>query len=266
MDYKLISIDLDDTLLNDHLIISQENLQAISYAHEKGVKIVFCTGRAINSVHRYLRQIESYSQQDYFIAFNGAVISSIQGEIIFKKEITKPYISKLVDIGKKEEVDIQMYSESSLYVDQYTNIIVAYEKMTGTKAEVLGDLKELDVTLKVLYNSDNPYKLEKIRNSIKDQYIDELNVFYSKKNYLEVLKNEANKGLALAFLADYLEVKREEVIAIGDSENDSFMVQYAGLGVCMKNGRDSLKQISQYVTQFSNNENGVAEVIYKYVK
>lgn len=265
MNYKLISIDLDDTLLNDSLEISEENLKAITYAHNKGIKVVICTGRAINSVRQLLDKIGIFNKEDYFISFNGAVISSVQGNIIFKKEITSPFIAQLVEFGKVEGVDIQLYSEDQLYVDKYTKGIEQYEILSGTKAELVHDLKNLNTTLKVLYNSYDIDKLERIKGKICSKLQKDLNVFYSKVNYLEVLIADANKGLALEYLASYLGISKEEVIAIGDSENDIFMIKYAGLGVCMKNGRDSVKQISQYVTSKDNNENGVAEVIYRFI-
>ncbi len=266
MNYKLIAIDLDDTLLDDHLMISKENRDALIYAHQKGIKVVLCTGRAINSVKSFVNQLEMDWKDDYFIAFNGAVVSTVHGQILFRKAVTHPHIDHLVDIGRQEGVDTQFYSDTQLYVDHYTERIMAYEGLTGTKAEVIKDLKNLEVTLKVLYNSLNPEKLDRIKTHISEVCKEELNVFYSKKEYLEVLMKEGNKGLALKYLAEYLGISKEEVIAIGDSENDSFMIDYAGLGVCMKNGRDSVKQISQYITRNTNNESGVAEVIYKFIK
>lgn len=265
MGYKIIAVDLDDTLLNDKLMISQINLEAISYAQQKGVKVVLCTGRATDSVKSILTQVKTYSEKDFFISYNGAFVSSIQGDVIFKKVITQPYITQLVDLGKNQEVDIQFYSDNDLYVDFYSETTMNYEKHTGSRAVVIKDLKELEFTLKILYNSLNTNKLENLRRIITSSYKDELNVFYSKKNYLEVLMKEGNKGLALEYLVNYLGIKKEEVIAIGDSENDLSMINYAGLGVCMKNGNVELKQMAQYVTQKNNNESGVAEVIYKFI-
>jgi len=265
LSYKLIAIDLDDTLLNDELEISTKNLEALKYAANKGVKIVICTGRASNSVKKYIDIIEDYGSEDFIIVFNGSIITSSQGEIIFKKIIKKELLHKLVDIGRKEDVDIQIYNNDDLYVEKYTDKIKEYEILSGTKANVIDDLKNEETTLKVLYNCDDTTKLDKIKEEIETLYSSEVFVFFSKKNYLEVLCNEGNKGIALEYLANLLALTRKEVIAIGDSENDIYMIEYAGLGVCMKNGRESVRNIANYVTENTNNENGVSEVIYKFI-
>ncbi|MNI44392.1 Sugar phosphatase YidA [compost metagenome] len=61
-----------------------------------------------------------------------------------------------------------------------------------------------------------------------------------------------------------MKIKKEEIICIGDADNDRHMVEYAGLGVAMENAIDDIKNISQYITS-SNNDDGVAEVIEKFI-
>lgn len=264
--YKLIAIDLDDTLLNDKNEISNENLEALKYAKSKGVKIVICTGRPTLSTSKYIEIIEDYSLEDYFIVFNGSIITSKAGHTIFRKVINKDLLHKLIDFGRNEDVDIQIYDEKNIFVERYSSGIQDYENNIALKATMINDLKEKDMTVKVLYNSNDKIKLERIKTEIEKQFKNEVFVFYSRPNYLEVLSHEGNKGIALEYLADYLGINQKDVIAIGDSENDSYMIKYAGLGVCMKNGRESIKDIADYITERTNLENGVAEVIRKFVK
>lgn len=267
MSYKLIAIDMDDTLLNEELEISEENLEAISHAHRKGIKVILCTGRPTDSVVKYLNRYPILRQQDYFIAFNGAVIISvINNNIMFKKEIPKHILDKLIDIGYKENVDIQLYSDKDLYVSRYTERTKSYEKLSGIKSTLITDLKDIESSIKVLYNCWDVIKLENIKTEIETTFKEDLNVFFSKKCYLEVLEKNANKGLALEYISNQLNINPEEVIAIGDSENDLYMINYAGLGVCMKNGRETIKQKAQYITKNDFNNSGVAEVIYKFIK
>ena len=60
-------------------------------------------------------------------------------------------------------------------------------------------------------------------------------------------------------------IKREEMIAIGDGYNDLPMIEYAGLGIAMANAPEGVKQKSDYTTENSNNNDGIAEVIEKFV-
>lgn len=265
LSYKLIAIDLDDTLLNDNVEISTANLEALKYASSKGVKIVICTGRATNSVKRYIEQIESYENEDFVIVYNGSIITSSKGDVIFKKYINKELIDKLVDIGREEDVDVQLYDDNILIVERYSDRIKEYEFLSGTTANVVEDLKNENMTVKILYNCTDTIKLDRIKEKIKLECKNEVFVFYSKKTYLEVLSNECNKGIALEYLTNLLELTNDQVIAIGDSDNDIYMIEYAGLGVCMKNGRESVKKIANYITEKTNNESGIAEVIYKFI-
>ena len=58
--------------------------------------------------------------------------------------------------------------------------------------------------------------------------------------------------------------KKEEIIACGDASNDLAMIEYAGLGVAMENATDDVKEIANYQTK-SNNEDGIAEVVNKFI-
>lgn len=265
MAYKLIAIDMDDTLLNDRLEISEENHAALRYAQEKDVKIVLCTGRTLESIRKYVDIIDGYVHDDYVIVFNGSIITTSKGDMIFRKVVEKDILNGLIDISRSENIDIQLYDEQFIYTEKYTERTRSYEALSGIKIDILDDLKTKDMSIKVLFNCIDPAKLDKVKKIIEKVYGDRVFVFYSKPNYLEVLSNEGNKGIALAYLANYLNINQNEVIAIGDSENDSYMIQYAGLGVCMKNGRDSVKQFADYITENTNNENGVAEVIMKFI-
>jgi Cof subfamily protein (haloacid dehalogenase superfamily) len=82
--------------------------------------------------------------------------------------------------------------------------------------------------------------------------------------FLEVLNKQAHKGAAVKNLAEHLGIKQEEVMAIGDNENDLTMVEYAGIGVAMANATENVKNAADVLTA-SNEEDGVAEVINKYV-
>lgn len=265
MAYKLLAIDMDDTLLNDDMEISTENHDALRYAQESGVKIVLCTGRTLESIRKYIDFIDGYLYDDYVIVFNGSIITTASGDMIFRKAVEKDILHELIDISRSENIDIQLYDDQYIYSEKYTELIKGYEKLSGVKVQILDDLKTKEMSLKVLYNSYDISKLERVKELIKLKFDDRVFVFYSKSNYLEVLSNEGNKGIALKYLAEYLKINQNEVIAIGDSENDIYMIQYAGLGVCMKNGRESVKQYADYITQHTNNEDGVAEVIKKFI-
>ncbi|MGL5244586.1 MAG: HAD-IIB family hydrolase, partial [Sarcina sp.] len=91
-----------------------------------------------------------------------------------------------------------------------------------------------------------------------------LEVVSSSLNNFEIMAEGTSKGKAVKALAERLGVKREEIMCIGDSENDLSMIEYAGVGIAMGNALDMLKEKATFVTK-SNNEHGVARAIEKFI-
>ena len=106
--------------------------------------------------------------------------------------------------------------------------------------------------------------MQEISRLVQENFGDRLTVTNSKPTYLEMVNPQANKGAALAYLAEKLDIKQEEVMAIGDSNNDLDMIRYAGWGVAMGNAADKVKAAARFVTT-RNDEDGVAEAVVKYV-
>jgi hydroxymethylpyrimidine pyrophosphatase-like HAD family hydrolase len=87
----------------------------------------------------------------------------------------------------------------------------------------------------------------------------------SEPEYLEIMAPGVNKGAALRALADYFEIATDEIVAVGDSDNDREMLETAGIGVALANARDSTKAVADKITNRTNNEAGLAEAIREYV-
>ena len=88
--------------------------------------------------------------------------------------------------------------------------------------------------------------------------------FKSQPKLLEIVPPNVNKGETLKYLSESMGIDRDEVIAIGDEENDISMIMYAGMGVAMGNAKESVKQVANHITT-TNNQNGVGEVIKKFI-
>lgn len=265
MKYRMVSIDMDDTLLRDNLTISEENIRALQEANNRGVIITICSGRASKSIKNLVKDIGILSTDDYFISYNGAVIEDFRGNNIFYKPIQGDILKDLIHIGRDFGVDVQLYSKEDIIVEKYTPRVQCYEKTNKYAVTITNDLTTYDESIKVLFNYNDIDKLEKLQSYIKQFHNDKVNVFFSKPTYLEVLNKNANKGVALEHLANHLDVHKNEIIAVGDSFNDIYMIEYAGMGIAMNNARNEIKNIANYVTNYTNNEDGIAEVINKFI-
>jgi hydroxymethylpyrimidine pyrophosphatase-like HAD family hydrolase len=111
----------------------------------------------------------------------------------------------------------------------------------------------------------DPMLLQPLESIIRTYLGNDITLFTSKPYFLEVLPKGTDKGTALAKVAEILGIGREAVLAIGDSMNDEAMLLWAGTGVAMANGDDRIKSVAALVTEKSNDDDGVAEVIEKYV-
>ncbi|MDF4887090.1 HAD hydrolase family protein, partial [Vibrio parahaemolyticus] len=109
-----------------------------------------------------------------------------------------------------------------------------------------------------------PSKLTDVIAALPAEMREAFTVVQSAPFFLEFLNPASNKGIGVAAIAEYLGIKPEEVICMGDAENDHHMLKYAGLGIAMANAMEETKQIADYITA-SNDEHGVAKAIEKFV-
>ncbi|NDL68077.1 Cof-type HAD-IIB family hydrolase [Anaerotalea alkaliphila] len=262
--YKMLVLDMDDTLLDDELHVSDENVQAILQAKEMGVEIVFCSGRADKSMMNYIEALNIHDEHEFFVSYNGAKIDRLDGKVLFYKPLEGELLRELVALGREWGLDTQLYQELMI-AEGRTERIEEYERLSGVHARIVDSLDEIDSSIKVLYNSLDKPLLEKLQKEVLDRYGDRVNAFFSKPFYLEVLDKDANKGKAVEFLAKKLGIRQEEIIAMGDSYNDLFMISYAGLGVAVGNAHPEIKGQADYVTEATNNDSAVAEVVRKFL-
>ena len=137
--------------------------------------------------------------------------------------------------------------------------------MNGIEAKVVSfdDIDPNEDIIKIMF-IDEPEILEEAVKKMPKELYEKYTVVRSAPFFLEVINKESNKGVGLKALADTLGVKKEEIIACGDASNDLAMIEYAGLGVAMENATDDVKEIANYQTK-SNNEDGIAEVVNKFI-
>ncbi len=263
MSIKLIAVDLDDTLLNEQQGISPRTQQVIRRAVAQGVNVTVATGRMYRSALPYATQL---NLDVPIITYNGGLIKcSLSGETLFHREIEPEIAKQILALFQEQGWYIQAYVDDVLYVKERNDKARYYEKIAGVKAEVVGDrlYSLFNGAIKLLAMAE-PSEIEQINRIIQSRFAGKIYTAVSKPNYLEMTHPTVNKGKALEFLAARLEINREEIMAVGDSNNDLDMIMYAGFGVAMGNASDKIKAAAQAVT-FANNEDGVAEAIEKYV-
>ncbi|OEG00117.1 hypothetical protein BHF71_06215 [Vulcanibacillus modesticaldus] len=266
MRYKLVAIDLDDTLLADDLKISPQTIKAIQESVKKGVIVTLATGRMYQSAVKYAKQIELNVP---IITYQGAYVKNVlDDEVLYQRFLPSDIAIDIIKKLKVKNKVIQVYLNDELYVEAEHEYIINYSKASGVNYHIVDDLIELinqskEDPIKVL-TIDEPKEIKKMLEEFNQIFQKEINITISKPFFLEFTHKEATKGQAIKYLANLKGINLEEVIAIGDSYNDKDMIEIAGLGVAMSNGNPDIKKIADYVTK-TNNDHGVWEVLQKFI-
>ncbi len=284
--YKLVAIDLDGTMLNQYGVITENTKKVIKETIKKGTDIIIASGRPIDSITTFAKEIGS---QNYFIAGNGALIYDIQKQkIIYDKFLPKQKVLEIIKICEENSISYNVYTDQTILAKALKYNVLYYQKENLKKEEkkqtkisivknmyeYVKEAKEINF-LKMTICDDNQTvfqsiirKLRKIegievldvshisRKTIK-QGTEEISIAYY---YTEITVKNVDKWEALKFLMEKLAILPQEVMAIGDNVNDKKMIQEAGFGVAMGGSTPVITKLADYITT-SNQEEGVAKVL-----
>lgn len=293
--YKLMAIDMDGTLLNREHKISRENFEALQKVKQMGVKIVLASGRMFGGLRSYLEELDLISDDNYCVSCaGGLVVNNTMSKIIQNYSLNIDDIKNIYELSRRLNLSLNVYTRDSIIAfqdDAFSNLeslancvslqIVDFDSLKDIEAykvTIINDginalkkmneyFKELgenivDIEGKYLKNA-KPLK-DDILDKIMIKLIDKYTVVKPFEFTVEVINKDCNKWTGVKKIADRLGIKKEEIICIGDSENDEHMIRNAGLGVAMGNGFSKIKEIADYVT-YTNEQNGVAHVIEKFI-
>ena len=275
---KLVALDMDGTLFNDKLEITEENQRAIRAAIESGTHVIISTGRPYVAL-----PIEKLTDLGirYVITSNGGGVYRIpEKECVYSScmppEVIVPIIRHLQtkDIQYDAFISGNRYRESDRQhlVERMTQFPEATRQMVKTNATFVDDLatfieeRGLDVekmTINFYPLADGTYK---DRDDVWNYLSSNPQVTALSGGYMniEYTMSGTTKAMGLRFLADLLDVPMECTMACGDTANDADIMQAAAIGVAMGNAGNDIKAIADFVTK-SNNDSGVAYAIEKFV-
>lgn len=263
MSYKLLSADIDGTLVNSNKIITEKTKTALIEVQKKGIKLVIATGRPLKGMVKYAEELQMKKYGGYIIAYNGCeLINAANGEILLEERYNERYARLLYDFSRKHNTGIMTYDGDVVITEDIEDEYILLEaKLNGLSVKKVDSFKNHVnyPVYKCILTSDGSH-LAEVEKKLRSEVSDCLNPFRSEPFFLEVLPKNVDKSSALRYLTEYLGFTRDEVIGFGDGYNDITMIEYAGLGVAMENAQEILKNKADFVT-LSNNNDGIAEVI-----
>jgi Cof subfamily protein (haloacid dehalogenase superfamily) len=264
---RILALDLDDTLLRSDLSISFRTRNVIKKAASQGVVVVLASGRVPAAMERFSKLLKMHKKPGYLICNNGTIVQeSHTGNRISETWLNSAAALAAYDLAVAEGFAVQLYEEDVMYVSRDNEYTRYDQKLTGLRQVVVENFRDMieEGCYKLLIPGD-PMLLRPLESIIRTYLGNDITLFSSKPYFLEVLPKNTDKGTALALIAETLGVNREAVLAIGDSMNDEAMIRWAGMGVAMANSDERIKNIASLVTEKNNDDDGVAEVIEKYV-
>lgn len=265
--YKIVASDLDGTLLKNHYSITKYNQEILMKTHAKGIKIVIATGRPYQLIKKYIHELPFVNT---FIVNNGAgIFQKSLNKYLAESYIPNSYIKALVKLAETENIDYEIHTHVAIYVKgdkrlEYYKLMI--QKMVESQKPNIVSLPSQSLNgnvTKMMFVEPNLSKYNILKDKLK--LYKNLSITQSQENYIDINMNGITKGTALKRFAEINEIKAQEILAIGDQENDISMIQYAQLGIAMGDAVKELKNIADVITETSNN-NGVGKALLRYIK
>ncbi len=263
MKYRLMAVDIDGTLLDSDNVLRDETVTAIRLGVEKGLLFTIATGRPIQGVEQYNTKL---GLDLPYITYNGAmVVMGKSKEILYEQCLSYEDAKNIYSLGLSYGTTIIVWSKNTLYVSALDGRSQKYSELARTPAVLISDIDSVlkaGATKMLWY--DEAENIARFEAELAGRMGDGINFHTSKPIFLEFVDRKASKAIAMEKLGGHFGIKREEMIAIGDGDNDLSMIEYAGLGIAMANAKDSVKKKADYIT-LSNDEHGVAHAIYEFI-
>lgn len=280
MNYKLLALDVDGTLLNGRRRIAPETRTAISRAVAAGVHVTLATGRAFPSARAIAL---SLGLRTPLVTHDGGYVADpVTGQVLHQDRVPVDVVRAAVEAIQPVGVNITLLHEQHAISNQRIRNFrwqVLHPKHWSSLASMIMEnhnyrnqyVPDLSAYLKTnpveppkLWVTGTPHQVTEARRRLETALGHTLRTAPAGSEGLEVMLQHTSKAAGLRRLAEALDVTFDRVVAVGDSYNDVEMIREAGLGVAMGNAPEDIRQMAAFVTR-TNIEHGVAHVIEKYL-
>lgn len=270
MAIRLIGIDLDGTLLNSRGHVSEDNQHALRYAIEKGATPVICSGRMYSTAIMYVHPLGLHTPA---VVCNGAEVRDEQ-LIYHRSVLDDSVVNEVLECSARFGVYPVVCDGNSMFIEKKHEAGIG--EVFGTSYDekdfytLQEDMRALMRTarsegvVKVVIVSADEEALANTRSQLEQNAQGRYEVTCSWSSSMDVISAGSSKGAGLLLLAQRLGIAPDEIMAIGDQENDLPMFEVAGVSVAMGNATAEAKARAKYTT-LTNDQSGVAAAIRRFV-
>ncbi|XP_021275492.1 uncharacterized protein LOC110410212 isoform X2 [Herrania umbratica] len=271
--FKYIFCDMDGTLLNSKSQVSLTNARALKEASSRGVKIVVATGKARPSAISVLQMVDLagkdgiLSEHSPGVFLQGLLVYGIKGREIFRRNLDPNVCREAGHYSLEHKVPLIAFCEDRcLTLFDHPLVDTLHTVYHEPKAEIMPSVEHLVAAADIqkLIFFDTPEGIStNLRPYWSEATRDRASVVQAVPDMLEIVPLGTSKGSGVKMLLDHLGVNAKEIMAIGDGENDVEMLELASLGIALCNGTEKTKSVADVIGP-SNDEDGVADAIYRY--
>lgn len=278
---KIISSDIDGTLVNSNGELTPKTRNSLIAAQKSGIKLILASGRPTSGLIQLSQKLEMDKYNGYLISYNGSKITDCKtNETVLEWKISAVNVKAIIKHLTKYNVGIVVTDNDFLYTNNQNYEVVGYNnaypesfKIIQHESRVINlPIKECSNLSEVINFSVNKIMvianfdyLEKNKVEFIKPFMNIINGVYTSNVFFELTPIGIDKSFALSKLLPKLNIETNELIAFGDGHNDFNMLKISGIGVAMDNAVSDLKVISDFVT-LSNENDGIAFALEKYLK
>ncbi len=258
--YKLLILDLDNTLLSSDKSISKLNREAIARAKENGVMVSLATGRCPIDIYHLISTLEL--EDNLHIGNNGISIFKMN---VFSEDVKvfeRDYYLYILSELEKNNIPYGVFVEKGFVFEKRDIIEEKISKYMKLTPAILGDTKSLVNPYKVCAYFKDDEQLKYLRSLEKEG---QMSGVIPDANILDMMPYGITKYSGALEIAKRLNISRENIIAVGDQENDMELIKGVGLGIAVKNAIPEVKKVADVTLDKTNNEDAIYHVINRYI-
>jgi hypothetical protein len=268
-DIRLLVLDLDGTIVDQSNHISDSVAQAVDLVQRRGVAVAIATGR------RYQSSLPAYDLIGStlpLICYEGGLIRERSTGFTHRHWPLGPQVvAQILDhterLSLNGRLSVHFHIQDDLFVSNLIDASSKFFEGSTVVPIVVSDMRPLlnRATTKVMVLSDDVEVLTRLSTQLKNSHSRTRVKEYKSIAFLEAFHPTVNKRLAVSYLAEeIMELRPENVMAVGDDFTDIEMLQYAGIGVAMGNAPAPVKECADWVTN-TIEEDGVARAVEKWI-
>lgn len=257
---KLVATDIDGTILIPEGEFTQGVKKCIKELCEKGIKVVLVTGRMHAAASLIAKDL---GLETPVVSYQGGLIKN-NGETLYQRCLTKVQTEKILAWAKEEKIHINLYNDDILFSEKVCPEITRYCNNLHTKYTIkpFCEIEKTRINKLLAIDYENPERINRYEKELP-QIFPELYIVKSTPYFLEFSNPEGSKYCAVKYLQSLWGLKDEEILTIGDQNNDIALLKAGGVKVAMGNATEELKEIADYITD-SVYEDGFVRAMEKF--